>query len=144
NASKAKRYGDEFIYVIKNHVHDNDIIRTEDIRIKTVAKKSQQKVSIIQAIDRRVDLDDLAISKGMDMDELLTEIESIVYSGTKLNNDYFIEEIIDPDKAEEIFEYFKTAETDKVSDALEELGEDDFTEDEIRLVRIKFLSDMGN
>lgn len=141
---KAKRYGEEFIKVIKEYVEENDIIRPEDLRVRTVAKRSQLKISIIQAIDRQVDLDDLALSKGMDMDELLQEIEAIVYSGTKININYFIEEIVDPDKEEEIYEYFKTAETDNIPKALEALGEDDFTEIEVRLVRIKFQSELGN
>ncbi len=143
-AGKAKKYGAEFISLIKSYVQENDIIRPEDLRVKTVAKKSQLKVSIIQAIDRKVDLDDLAMSKGLDIYELLTEIEAIVYSGTKINIDYFLEEIMDADKEEEIFEYFKTAETDNVEAALEALGEDDFSEIDVRLVRIKFLSEIGN
>lgn len=143
-AGKAKRYGTEFITIIKNYVQENEIIRPEDLRVRTVAKKSQLKVSIIQAIDRKVDLDDLALSKGLDIYELLNEIEAIVYSGTKINIDYFLEEIMDTDKEDEIFEYFKTAETDHVEDALATLGEDDFTEIDIRLVRIKFLSEIGN
>ncbi len=143
-AGKAKKYGAEFVSLIKSYVQENDIIRPEDLRVKTVAKKSQLKVSIIQAIDRKVDLDDLALSKGLDIYELLTEIEAIVYSGTKINIDYFLEEIMDADKEEEIFEYFKTAETDNVEAALEELGEDDFSEIDVRLVRIKFLSEIGN
>ncbi len=143
-AGKAKRYGEEFLKVIKEYVEENDIIRPEDLRVRTVAKRSQLKISIIQAIDRQVDLDDLALSKGMDMDELLQEIEAIVYSGTKININYFIEEVVDPDKEEEIYEYFKTAETDNIQKALEALGEDDFTEIEVRLVRIKFQSELGN
>lgn len=143
-AGKAKRYGEEFLQVIKEYVEENDIIRPEDLRVRTVAKRSQLKISIIQAIDRQVDLDDLALSKGMDMDELLQEIEAIVYSGTKININYFIEEVVDPDKEEEIYEYFQTAETDNISKALEALGEDDFTEIEVRLVRIKFQSELGN
>lgn len=143
-AGKAKRYGDEFLKVIKEYVEENEIIRPEDLRVRTVAKKSQLKISIIQAIDRKVDLDDLALSKGMDMDELLSEIESIVYSGTKININYFIDEVVDYDKEEEIYEYFKNAETDNIKQALEALGEDDFTEIEVRLVRIKFQSELGN
>lgn len=143
-AGKAKRYGNEFVAIIKDYVQENEIIRPEDLRVKTVANKSKLKVSIIQAIDRKVALDDLAQSKGLDIYELLAEIEAIVYSGTKINIDYFLEEIMDVDKEEEIFEYFKTAETDKVEDALVELGEDDITEIDVRLVRIKFLSEIGN
>lgn len=143
-AGKAKRYGEEFLRVIKEHVKENEIIRPEDLRVRTIAKKSQLKVSIIQAIDRKIALDYLAESKGLDFNEMLDEVEAIVYSGTKINIDYFLEEIMDPERVDEIFDYFSTAETDKVSDALEELGENDFNETEVRLVRIKFLSEVGN
>jgi ATP-dependent DNA helicase RecQ len=101
------------------------------------------KVSIIQSIDRKVALDDIALAKGIEFGELLDEVESIVYSGTKLNIDYFLEEVLDDDKVDEIYEYFKESETDDVEDALDELG-DDFSEEEIRLVRLKFISEMGN
>jgi ATP-dependent DNA helicase RecQ len=143
-AGKAKRYGEEFLKVIKEHVKENEIIRPEDLRVRTVAKKSQLKVSIIQAIDRKIALDDIADSKGLDMGELLDEIEAIVYSGTKINIDYFLREIMEPDHVDEIFDYFRTAESDKIEPALRELGEDDFSEVEVRLVRIKFLSEIGN
>ncbi|MFM2291228.1 MAG: hypothetical protein RIS29_1041 [Bacteroidota bacterium] len=143
-AGKAKRYGEEFLKLIKEHVKENEIIRPEDLRVRTVANKSKLKVSIIQAIDRKIALDDIAESKGLEIPELLDEVEAIVYSGTKINIDYFLAEIMDSDRVDEIFEYFKTAETDKIEDALEELGEDDFEETEIRLVRIKFLSEIGN
>ena len=101
------------------------------------------KVSIIQAIDRKVALDDIAVSKGLEFSELLDEVEAIVYSGTKLNIDYFLEEIMDEDHLDDIYDYFKESTTDKIDDAMEELG-DDYTEDEIRLVRIKFISEMAN
>ncbi len=143
-AGKAKRYGDEFLKVIKEHVKENEITRPEDLRVRTVANKSKLKVSIIQAIDRKIALDDIAESKGLDMLELLDEIEAIVYSGTKINIDYFLKEVMEPDHVDEIFEYFSTAETDKIPPALKELGEDDFSEIEVRLVRIKFLSEIGN
>ena len=141
---KAKRYGEEFIRVIKEYVEENEIIRPEDLRVRTVAKDSARKISIIQAIDRRVALDDLAESKGMSMDEMLEEIEAIVYSGTKLNIGYFIDEVVDPDEKEEIYDYFKNAENDNIKLAMEKLGEDDFDELHVRLVRIKFHSDLGN
>ncbi len=141
---KAKRYGEEFVKLIKAFVDENEIIRPEDLRVRTVAKKSQMKVSIIQAIDLKKSLDDLAESKGIDMYKMLDEIEAIVYSGTKINIDYFLAEVMDQDKEDEIFDYFNSAETDSVEDALEELGENDFTDIEIRLVRIKFLSEIGN
>ncbi len=143
-AGKAKRYGEEFLKVIKEHVKENEIIRPEDLRVRTVANKSKLKVSIIQAIDRKIALDDIALSKGLDIFELLDEIEAIVYSGTKINIDYFLDEIMDSDHIVEIFDYFSTAETDKIEPALNELGEDDFSETEVRLVRIKFLSEIGN
>jgi len=143
-AGKAKRYGDEFLRVIKEHVKENEITRPEDLRVRTVANKSKLKVSIIQAIDRKIALDDIAESKGLDMTELLDEIEAIVYSGTKINIDYFLREVMEPDHIDEIFEYFSTAETDKIIPALRELGEDDFSEIEVRMVRIKFLSEIGN
>ena len=143
-AGKAKRYGEEFIRIIKEYVEENEIIRPEDMRIRSVAKNSQQKISIIQAIDRRVDLDDLAESKGMSMEELLDEIEAIVYSGTKLNINYFIDEIMEEDKRDEIYDYFRTAHTDSVKVAMKELDEDDISEIDVRLVRVKFQSEMGN
>ena len=141
-AGKAKRYGKEFIDLIKKHVEENDIIRPEDLRVKTVANKSKLKVSIVQAIDRKVALDDLAESKGIDFNEMLTEVEAIVYSGTKINIDYFLNEVVDQDVLEDIYSYFKEAETDNLEAAQEELS--DYTETEIRLVRIKFFSDMAN
>ena len=142
-AGKAKRYGEEFIKVIKTHVEENEIERPEDLRVRSVANKSRIKISIIQAIDRKIDLDELANSKCMEFGELLDEIEAIVYSGTKINIDYFINEIIDDDHQEDIFEYFKEAASDSLEDAIQELGSE-YTEDEIRLMRIKFLSELGN
>lgn len=142
-AGKAKRYGQEFIDLIKRHVEENEIERPEDLRVRTVANKSKLKVSIIQSIDMKVALDDIAISKGIDFDELLSEIEAIVNSGTKLDIDYFIESVMDDDRAEDIYEYFRESESDSIDDAIDELG-DDYSEEEIRLVRIKFISEMGN
>ena len=143
-AGKAKRYGDEFIHLIKNYVEENDIIRPEDLRVRTVAKNSARKIAIIQAIDRRVALDDLAERLGMSMEEMLEEIEAIVYSGTKLNIKYFIEEVVDPDEEFDIYDYFRHAENDSIRLAMEELGEDDYDEINVRLVRIKFHSELGN
>ena len=142
-AGKAKRYGEEFVKVIKKHCDENEIERPEDLRVRTVANKSKLKVSIIQGIDRKIALDELAESKGLEFSDLLDEVEAIVYSGTKINIDYFLEEVIDEDHIEDIFEYFKEAESDDLEAAIEELGRD-YTEEEIRLVRIKFLSEMGN
>ena len=140
---KAKRYGEEFCALIKRHCEENEIDRPEDIRIRTVANKSKLKVAIINAIDRKVALDDLAISKGVEFDELLDDVESIVYSGTKLNIDYFLEEILDEENLNEIYDYFKSSDTDSIDAAIEELG-GEYTEEEIRLVRIKFISEVGN
>ena len=142
-AGKAKRYGQEFCLLIKRHCEENEIERPEDLRVRTVANKSKIKVSIIQAIDRKVALDDIALSKGLEFGELLDEVEAIVYSGTRLNIDYFLEEIMDEDHMLDIYDYFKESTTDKIDDAMDELG-DDYTEDEIRLVRIKFISEMAN
>ncbi len=140
---KAKRYGKDFIDLIKKYVEENEIERPEDMRVRTVANKSKLKVEIITAIDRKVPLDALAESKDLEFDELLDELEAIVYSGTKINVSYYIEEAIDTDIEEDIFEYFKESESDDIETAMQELG-DDYTEEEIRLVRIKFLSEMGN
>ena len=142
-AGKAKRFGKEFCELIKKYCADNEIERPEELRVRTVAKKSMLKVSIIQSIDRQIDLDDLAEAKGLEFEELLDEIEAIVYSGTKLNIDYFIEEVVDDDHVDDIYDYFMESETDDLNTAVEELGED-YSEDEIRLVRIKFLSEQAN
>ena len=138
-----KKYAQEFVDLIRKHVRDNDIERPEDLRVRTIANKSKLKIEIIQAIDRKVALDDLAISKGVEFDELLDEIESIVYSGTKLNIDYFLEEIMDEDNLIEIYQYFKNSDTDNIDKAMDELG-GDYSEEEIRLVRVKFISEMAN
>ena len=142
-AGKAKRYGEEFVKVINAHVEENEIERPEDLRVRTVANKSKLKVSIIQAIDRKIALDELAESKGLEFGELLDEIEAIVYSGTKINIDYFLHEIMDDEHIDDIFDYFKESESDSLEDAIEEFGME-YSEEEIRLIRIKFLSEMGN
>ena len=136
-------YAKEFVDLIKRYCKENDIVRQADLRVRTVAKKSMLKVSIIQSIDRQIALDDIANAKGIDFDEMLDEVEAIVYSGTKLNIDYFLDEVMDEDHVDDIYEYFKESETDDLETAIRELGED-YTEDEIRLVRIKFISDMAN
>lgn len=144
-AGKASRYGKEFIALISNYVEENEIDRPMDMVVKTVANKSKNKIAIIQAIDRKVPLDDIAESKGLSMSELIKELEAIVYSGTKVNIDYHLDEIMDPEHLDEIFYYFKEeAESDDISSALSELGESDYSEDDIRLVRIKFISEVGN
>ncbi|MDD3165806.1 MAG: DNA helicase RecQ [Bacteroidales bacterium] len=142
-AGKAKRYGEDFLSLIRRHVEENEIERPEDLRVRTVANKSKLKVSIIQAIDRKIALDDVAVTKGLEFGELLDEIEAIVYSGTKINVDYFLNEIMDPDHIDELMDYFKNSSSDSIQEALDELGRD-FSEEEVRLVRIKFLSEMGN
>ena len=142
-AGKARRYGEEFVKVIKRHVEENEIERPEDLRVRSVPNKSKQKIAIIQAIDRKIPLDELADSKGLEFTELLDEIEAIVYSGTRINITYFLDEVMDDDRQDDIFEYFKESESDDLNAAIDELGAD-CTEDEIRLVRIKFLSELGN
>lgn len=142
---KAKRFGDEFLKLIKRHVEENDIDRPIDMVVKSVANKSKLKISIIQSIDRKVPLDDLAEGKGIEMNELLKELESIVYSGTRVNIDYYIDQVMDEEHRDDIFSYFKEeAESDDITTALMELGEDEFTEEEVRMVRIKFISEVGN
>ena len=142
-AGKAKRYGKEFVELIKRHVEENEIERPEDLRVRTVANKSKLKVSIIQRIDRKVALDEIALTNGLEFGELLDEIEAIVYSGTRINIDYFVNDVMDEDHVEDIYAYFKESETDDLESAIEELGSD-YTEEEIRLIRIKFLSEMAN
>lgn len=136
-------YAKEFVNLIKRYCEENDIVRQADLRVRTVAKKPMLKVSIIQSIDRQIALDDIANAKGIEFEELLDEVEAIVYSGTKLNIDYFLEEVMDEDRIDDIYDYFKDSDTDDLETALEELGEE-CSEDEIRLVRIKFISEMAN
>lgn len=144
-AGKARRFGKDFAELIKRHVEENEIERPMDMVVKSVANKSKSKVSIIQNIDRQVSLDDIAGSKGVDLLELLQEIESIVYSGTRVNIDYYIDQVMDEEHRDDIFYYFKEdAETDEIAAALEELGEDEYSEEEVRMVRIKFISEVGN
>ena len=136
-------YAKEFVDLIRQYCEENGIERQVDLRVRTVAKKSMLKVKIIQSIDRQIALDDIASAQGIDFDELLDEVEAIVYSGTKLNIDYFLEEVMDEDHVDDIYDYFCESDTDKLSVAQDELG-DEYSEDEIRLVRIKFLSEMAN
>ena len=143
-AGKALKFGKPFTDLIQKYVEDNDIDRPIDMVIKSAANKSALKVFIIQNIDRHLNLDDIAASKGLTYEEILKEVETIVNSGTKLNLNYYIDEVIDTDKQEEIYDYFRTAEVDSIDDALAELGNDEYTIEEIQLMRIKFLSEMGN
>lgn len=139
---KARRYGEKFIDVIRRHVEDNEIERPEDMVVRTVPNKSKVKIAIIHAIDRKIPLDELAYSRGMELDELLDNIEAIVNSGTKLNLKYYIDELLDDEQQQDIYEYFKESESGFLDDAYRELG-DEYSEEEIRLMRLKFISEMG-
>jgi ATP-dependent DNA helicase RecQ len=141
---KAERYGQPFLDVIRQHVEENDIDRPSDMVVKQVANKSKSKIAIINGIDRKVPLEDIARSSNLKMEDLLQEMEMIVLSGTKLNIDYYIEENVDEYTKEDIYDYFMNAESDSVDMAFQELSEDDVTLEEIQLVRIKFMSDMAN
>ncbi|MDE5727039.1 MAG: DNA helicase RecQ [Duncaniella sp.] len=140
---KAKRYGQEFVDVIRRHVEENEIDRPEDMKVRVIPDKNSTKQFIIKLIDRKIPLPEIAKAKGLEYGELLDDIEAIVYNGTKINIDYYINDIIDEDSQEDLFDYFKECETDDLNKAYKELG-DDFAEDEIRLAHIKFLSEMGN
>ncbi|MCX2477580.1 DNA helicase RecQ [Pedobacter sp. MC2016-15] len=141
---KALKFGTPFLELIKKYVADNDVERPIDLIIKTQANKSQLKVSIIQNVDRQIGLEDIAKSKGITYFEILKEIEAIVNSGTKLNLNYFVDEIMDDDRQDEVFDYFRSAENDSIDEALKDLGETDYTREEIQLMRIKFMSELGN
>ena len=140
---KAKKYGKEFIELINRYVEDNDIIRPDDLVVKSTGANSANKLYIIQNIDRKLSLDDIAKAKGMNMDALLKEMEQIVYSGTKLNIKYWIDEMLDEDQQEEIHDYFMESETDKIEEALKEF-DGDYDIEELRLMRIKFISEVAN
>ena len=139
---KARRYGKEFCALIKRYCDDNEIERPEEMFVRTVAKDSMTKVKIICYLDRRMPLDDIASALNLDFDDLLDEIDAIVYSGTKVNIDYFLEDVMDEDQVDDIYEYFRESDTDDIDDAMDELG--DYEERDIRLVRIKFLSEQAN
>ena len=141
---KAKRYGASFIRLIKEYVEENDIDRPTDFVVKSVANKSKSKVSIIQGIDRKLSLEDIANSVSMSMNELIDEMNMIVNSGTKLNIQYYVDEHIDEYAKDDIYDYFMESESDSVEEAISELGDDDITAEEIKLVRIMFLSEMAN
>ncbi len=141
---KARRYGKEVVKLIATYVEDNEIERPDDMVVRTVANKSKLKVFIIQSIDRKLSFEDIADSKGVSVKDIISEVEAIVNSGTRLNIDYYINDVLDEDHQEEIFDYFRETEEDSIEEALDELGEDEYSEDDIRLMRIKFMSDMGN
>jgi len=143
-SGKALKFGKPFVELIKFYVEENDIDRPVDLVIKSAANKSALKVSIIQNIDRQIALEDIASSKGMSYEEIIKEVETIVNSGTKLNLNYYIDEIIDEDRQDEVYDYFRSSEIDSIDSALADLGTDDYSREEIQLMRIKFLSEMGN
>lgn len=140
---KAKKLGQEFVDLIKNYVEKNEIIRPTDLTIKQVLNKSTHKVFIIQNVDRKLDLADIAKARGLTIEELISEMERIVYQGTKLNIDYYLKSTFDEEQIEEVFDYFMTAKSDKISEALENF-EEDYTEEDLRLIRIKFISEIAN
>ncbi|MDE5805837.1 MAG: HRDC domain-containing protein, partial [Paramuribaculum sp.] len=141
-SGKAKRYGNEFVKIIRRYVDENEIERPEDLVVRTVPNKSKVKIAIIHSIDRKIPLDEIARTRGMELDELLEDIEGIVNSGTKINLRYYIDDILDEDQQEDIFDYFRDSETGSLEEAYRELG-DEYSEEEIRLMRIMFLSEMG-
>ena len=141
---KARKFGKEFVELIARYVEENEIDRPDDFVLKSIVNKSANKVYIIQSVDRKLPLEDIASAKGLEMEELLDEIEAIVFSGTKLNLDYYIVQTLDDDVVEEIYEYFREeAESDSLADAMADLGSD-YDEVEVRLVRIKFLCEVAN
>ncbi len=141
---KAQKFGTPFLTLIKQYVEDNDITTAADVVVKSAVNKSKIKIYIIQQIDKKMDLEEIASSKGLDMRELMEEIEHICYSGTKLNLGYYINGVLDQDRQDEIYDYFMSASTDNIAAALKELGTDDYTEEDLRLMRIKFLSEVAN
>ena len=140
---KAKKYGKEFVALIEKYVDDNDIIRPDDLVVKSTGTNSALKLYIIQSVDKKLDFEDIAKAKGLEMDEVLKSMEQIVYSGTKLNIGYWIYDILDEDQQEEIHDYFMDSETDKIEEALKEF-DGDYDTEELRLMRIKFISEVAN
>ncbi|AIZ64610.1 ATP-dependent DNA helicase RecQ [Hymenobacter sp. DG25B] len=141
---KAQKFGNPFLDLIKKYVEENDIMTAADVVVKSAVNKSKIKIYIIQQIDKKMDLEEIASSKGIEMRELMEEIEHICYSGTKLNLDYYIDSVLDQERQEEITDYFMSSSTDNIAVALKELGSDDYTEEDLRLMRIKFLSEYAN
>ena len=140
---KARRFGEEFVELIKRHVEENDIDRPSDYKVRQIANKHHSKIFIVQAIDRKIDLEELAESRSLEFSELISELEHIVQSGTKINIDYYLNDILEEDCQQDAIDYFRETVDDDIDAAIEELG-DDLTEDEIRLMRVKFISEMGN
>lgn len=141
---KVQKFGRQFLETINRYVEENDIETAKDVVIKSMVNKSKIKIYIIQQVDRKVDLEEIAEVKGLPMEDLIEEIEHICYSGTKLNLDYYVNQIMDRDRQQEIYDYFMTAETDNIAVAREEFAQDDVTEEELRIMRIKFLSELAN
>jgi len=141
---KVEKFGLPFVNAIKKYVEENDITTAADVVVKSAGNKSKVKIFIIQQIDRKIELDEIAESKGLSFDELLNEMEQICYSGTKLNIDYCIDQYIDEERKEEIFDYFLNAESDSLADAMDEFGDLGYEEEDLRLMRIKFLSEYAN
>nr|WP_141217587.1 helix-turn-helix domain-containing protein [Siphonobacter sp. BAB-5385] len=140
---KAVKFGKQFIELITRYVEENEIETATEVVVKTTTNKSKVKIFIIQQIDRKIDLEEIAEAKSLGMTELIEEIEHICYSGTKLNLDYYINQVLDDDRQDEIYEYFMRAETDSMAVALKELG-NEYSEEELRLMRIKFHSELGH
>ncbi|TYA86437.1 ATP-dependent DNA helicase RecQ, partial [Seonamhaeicola marinus] len=140
---KAKKFGKDFVALIAKYVEDNDIMRPDDLVVKSTGTNSANKLYIIQSIDRKLPLDDIASAKGLEMEDFIKQMEAIVYSGTKLNINYWVDEILDEDQQEEIHEYFMDSESDAISEAIEEF-DGDYDEEELRLYRIKFISEVAN
>jgi ATP-dependent DNA helicase RecQ len=141
---KVAKFGGPFLKLIANYVEENEIETASEVVVKTAGYRSKVKISIIQQIDRKIDLDEIAENLNLSMNELLQEIEQIIYSGTKLNIDYYIEHIMDEEREEILHDYFMSAESDHIKPALEELEDEDFAEDELRVYRIKFISEHAN
>ena len=141
---KAMKFGKPFVEMIAKYVEENEIERSQDLIVKSIVNKSGLKVHIIQSIDRKLDLVDVAEAKGLKMDDIIAELESIVHAGTRVNIGYYIDQVIDEERQDEIVEYFREATDDSIDAALEDLGEEDYTEEEIRLMRVKFISEFGN
>jgi ATP-dependent DNA helicase RecQ len=141
---KANKFGRPFLDYIKEYVEENDIVRPEDMVIKTIAKQSSNKVYIIQSIDRKLSIEDIASAKGLTVEDLITEIETIVESGTKINLNYYLDDIIDEYQEEELVDFFKNSEEATFDEARSEFEEDEYTDEELRLFRIKFISDVAN
>ena len=140
---KAKKFGEPFVDLISKYVEENDVDKPDDFVVKSIVNKSGLKVYIIQSTDRKLPLDDIASAKGLSMGDLVKEIEHIVASGTKVNIDYYLESILDEDQIEEVYDYFMEAESDDIQEAYQELDEE-YEEEELRLVRIKFMSEVAN